>query len=152
MRFTKTAAVALAVLPTLAGVSAAAAAPPPPTDTVSPQIVGGDPAPVAYAGAGSLQLLDHGDPNWHSCGLTFLAEGYTETGALAAHDLPVIIRQSAIRLDETTLLMNLPLTLLIGPSSPALGACVGRRHLPGTRTEDRTGLFQDRCFRPDTPG
>ncbi|MEV6639712.1 trypsin-like serine protease [Amycolatopsis sp. NPDC051371] len=80
MRFTKTVAVALAVLPMLVGVSAAAAAPPPPTDTGSPQIVGGDPAPVAYAGAGSLQLLDHDDPNWHTCGLTFLDEGYTETG------------------------------------------------------------------------
>jgi hypothetical protein len=85
VRFRKTVAVALALLPMLAGVSAATAAPPPPpTDSVSPQIVGGDPAPVAYAGAGSLQLLDHGDPNWHSCGLTLLAEGYTETGAPAS--------------------------------------------------------------------
>lgn len=84
VRFRKTVAVAVAVLSMPAGVSAAAAATPSPTDSVSPQIVGGDPASVAYAGAGSLQLLDHGDPNWHSCGLTFLAEGYTETGAPAS--------------------------------------------------------------------
>lgn len=70
----------------LLGVSAATAAdgatPPPPTATASPQIVGGDPAPVAYAGAGSLQLLDHGDPDWHSCGLTIVAQG--QRSALAA--------------------------------------------------------------------
>ncbi|QKV74170.1 trypsin-like serine protease [Amycolatopsis sp. Hca4] len=84
MRFRKAIAVALALLPMLAGVSAATAAAPPPTDIVSPQIVGGEPATVAYAGAGSLQLLDHGDPDWHSCGLTLLAEGYTETGVPAS--------------------------------------------------------------------
>ncbi|MEV7043946.1 trypsin-like serine protease [Amycolatopsis sp. NPDC051061] len=84
MRFRKTVAAAIAVLSMPAGVCAAAAAPPPPTDTVAPQIVGGEPAPVAYAGAGSMQLLDHGDPNWHSCGLTFVAQGYDENGAPAS--------------------------------------------------------------------
>ncbi len=57
---------------------------PPPTATMSPRIVGGDPAPVAYAGAGSLQLLDHNDPDWHSCGVTLLAQGYDETGQPAS--------------------------------------------------------------------
>ncbi len=84
MRLRTTAAAALALLALLLGVSAATAAdnapPPPPTAAASPQIVGGDPAPVAYAGAGSLQLLDHADPNWHSCGVTLLAEGYDENG------------------------------------------------------------------------
>ncbi|WP_410625667.1 S1 family peptidase [Amycolatopsis sp. cmx-8-4] len=79
MRLRKTTAAALALLAMLLGVSVATAAssppPPPPSGTsVSPQIVGGDPAPIAYAGAGSLQLLDHDDPNWHSCGLTLIAQ------------------------------------------------------------------------------
>ncbi|MEV6825626.1 trypsin-like serine protease [Amycolatopsis sp. NPDC051102] len=70
----------------LLGVSAATAADtaPPPAATASPRIIGGDPAPVAYAGAGSLQLLDHDDPNWHSCGVTLLAQGYDEVGAPAS--------------------------------------------------------------------
>ncbi|MCR6488331.1 trypsin-like serine protease [Amycolatopsis sp. OK19-0408] len=80
MRLRTTVASTLALLSVLTGVSTAAAAPPPPTDTVSPQLVGGDPASQAYAGAGSLQLLDHGDPNWHSCGLTFIDQGYDENG------------------------------------------------------------------------
>lgn len=89
MRFRKTLAAALALLPMLTGVAAATAttvAPPPTpsTATASPRIVGGDPAPIAYAGAGSLQLLDHDDPDWHSCGVTLLAQGYDETGRPAA--------------------------------------------------------------------
>jgi hypothetical protein len=74
----KTTAAALALLAMLLGASAATVAssppPPPPGTTVSPQIVGGDPAPIAYAGAGSLQLRDHDDPNWHTCGLTLIAQ------------------------------------------------------------------------------
>ncbi|MFB9686114.1 S1 family peptidase [Amycolatopsis plumensis] len=89
MRLRTTAAAALALLPMLFGISAATAdtgtpPPSPSTATASPRIVGGDPAPVAYAGAGSLQLLDHGDPDWHSCGVTLLAQGYDETGKPAA--------------------------------------------------------------------
>ncbi|WP_146073819.1 S1 family peptidase [Amycolatopsis sp. CA-126428] len=89
MRLRATAAAALALLPMLFGISAATAdtgtpPPSPSTSTASPRIVGGDPAPVAYAGAGSLQLLDHDAPNWHSCGLTLLEQGYDETGQPAA--------------------------------------------------------------------
>jgi hypothetical protein len=85
VRFRKTVVAALALLPVLLGVSAATAdSPAPPTTSVSPRIVGGDPAPVAYDGAASLQLLDHGDPDWHSCGVTLLAQGYDDAGQPAA--------------------------------------------------------------------
>jgi hypothetical protein len=85
VRLRKTTAATIALLAMPFSISAATAAPPPPpTDTVSPQIVGGDPAPVAYAGAGSLQLLDYDDPNWHSCGLTLVDQGYDENGAPAS--------------------------------------------------------------------
>ncbi|MFJ7212722.1 S1 family peptidase [Amycolatopsis sp. NPDC098790] len=88
MRLRNTVLAALALLPMLLGGSAATAdsttTPPTPTATASPRIIGGDPAPIAYAGAGSLQLLDHGDPDWHSCGVTLLAQGYDETGEPAA--------------------------------------------------------------------
>jgi hypothetical protein len=86
VRLRNTLMAALTLLSMLAGVSTATAAPPasPPAGSVSPQIVGGDPAPIAYAGVASIQLLDHDDPDWHSCGATLLAQGYDTTGAPAS--------------------------------------------------------------------
>jgi hypothetical protein len=44
-------------------------------------IVGGEPASQPYPFEGSLQLTDHGDPNWHTCGVTLIAPQWVETNA-----------------------------------------------------------------------
>lgn len=48
---------------------------------VTPSIVGGVPATQAYPFAGSLQLDDHGDPNWGTCGVTLINPYFAETNA-----------------------------------------------------------------------
>ncbi|WP_327287403.1 S1 family peptidase [Streptomyces sp. NBC_01198] len=47
----------------------------------SPSIVGGTPATQAYPFAGSLQLDNHGDPNWGTCGVTLINPSFVETNA-----------------------------------------------------------------------
>ncbi|OLZ51733.1 hypothetical protein BS329_15845 [Amycolatopsis coloradensis] len=48
---------------------------------VSPMIVGGEPAPVAYAGIGSLQKPTKGFPDWHTCGVARISEKFALTAA-----------------------------------------------------------------------
>lgn len=50
-------------------------------DTVTPSIVGGVPATQAYPFSGSLQLDDHGDPDWGTCGVTLINASFAETNA-----------------------------------------------------------------------
>jgi hypothetical protein len=47
----------------------------------SPAIIGGTPATATYGFSGSLQLNDHDDPNWHTCGVTLIDINWAETNA-----------------------------------------------------------------------
>ncbi|WP_219152351.1 trypsin-like serine protease [Amycolatopsis sp. TNS106] len=50
-------------------------------DDVSPMIVGGERAPQAYAGAGSIQSKKNGVPDWHSCGGALIAPRFVITAS-----------------------------------------------------------------------
>ncbi|HET6288789.1 MAG TPA: trypsin-like serine protease [Amycolatopsis sp.] len=56
-------------------------------DDVSPMIVGGERAPEAYAGAGSIQLLKNGVPDWHTCSGALIHPSFVVT---ASHCLSVM--------------------------------------------------------------
>lgn len=49
--------------------------------TVTPSIVGGVTATQDYPFSGSLQLDNHGDPNWGTCGVTLINASFAETNA-----------------------------------------------------------------------
>lgn len=50
--------------------------------TAQPNIIGGTQAPAgAWQFEGSLQLTAHGDPNWHTCGVTLIDPWHAETNA-----------------------------------------------------------------------
>lgn len=80
MRF-KTWAAALAAAALAAGSALAAAGP-------ANAIVNGVPATQPYPFAGSLQLTDHGDPDWHTCGVTLINPWWVETNAHCVSNLP----------------------------------------------------------------
>ncbi|OLZ50309.1 trypsin-like serine protease [Amycolatopsis keratiniphila] len=56
-------------------------------DDVSPMIVGGELARVAYAGIGSLQLDKNGHRNWHSCNVVRISSRFALTPSHCV-DLP----------------------------------------------------------------
>lgn len=47
----------------------------------SPAIVGGTPATQVHPYLGSLQLEEHGDPDWGTCGVTLFNPDYGEANA-----------------------------------------------------------------------
>lgn len=85
---TTVAIVTASMTPAVASVSTASTAVPASMAAAAPMIVGGTQAPVAYSGAGSLQLLDHGDPDWHTCGVTLISSTLAVTAAHCVTDEP----------------------------------------------------------------
>lgn len=87
-RFRSAAVTAAAIVVASLGAAPATAADGGSHGDVSPMIVGGTPAPVAYAGVGSIQLDKNGFPDWHSCGSVLIAPRFEITAAHCLSRMP----------------------------------------------------------------